>query len=125
LVSCLQAYQPKPCKHPSPICATCPAHLIVLDLITLTIFGEEYRSMLGGASSGCGWKEVLRVRRVAANIMNKQSRTADKGWSSSLGVGRGADNPSPQTFLLLRNVSKRLVPGIRSIKESQRAHVFP
>ena len=30
--------------------------------------------------------------RVTANILNKQSRTADKGWSSSLGVGRGADN---------------------------------
>ena len=48
------------------------------------------------------WR-VLRFRmeerppiwRVAANILNKQSRTADKGWSSSLGVGRGADNTSP------------------------------
>ena len=28
------------------------------------------------------------IRRVAANILNKQSRTADEGWSSSLGVGR-------------------------------------
>ena len=43
------------------------------------------------------WR-VLRLRmekrppiwRVAANILNKQSRTADKGWSSSLVVGRGA-----------------------------------
>ena len=26
-----------------PICATCPAHLIVLDLITRTILDEEYR----------------------------------------------------------------------------------
>ena len=28
-----------------PIRATCPAHLIVLDFITRTIFGEEYRSL--------------------------------------------------------------------------------
>ena len=48
------------------------------------------------------WR-VLRLRmegrppiwRVAANILNKQSRTADKGWSSSLGVGRGANDSSP------------------------------
>jgi len=46
---------------------------------------------------------VLRLRmgerppiwRVAANTLNKQSRTADKVWSSSLGVGRGANIFSP------------------------------
>jgi hypothetical protein len=37
----------------------------------------------------------LQIWRVAANILNKQSRTADSGWSSSLGVGRGANNPTP------------------------------
>jgi hypothetical protein len=37
----------------------------------------------------------LQIWRVAANILNKQLRTADKGWSSSLGVQRGADNSSP------------------------------
>jgi len=31
---------------------------------------------------------------VVKNKLNKQSRTADEGWSSSLGVGRGANNPS-------------------------------
>jgi len=31
---------------------------------------------------------------VAANILNKQLRTADE-WCSSLGVGRGANNASP------------------------------
>jgi len=47
------------------------------------------------------WR-VLRLRieeghplsRIAANKLNKQSRTADEGWSSSLGVGRGANDPS-------------------------------
>jgi hypothetical protein len=37
----------------------------------------------------------LQIWRVAANTLNKQSRTADKGWSSSLGVGHGANKPSP------------------------------
>jgi hypothetical protein len=37
----------------------------------------------------------LQIRRIAVNILNKQSRTADKGRSSSLGVGRAANNSSP------------------------------
>jgi hypothetical protein len=48
-----------------------------------------------GVSSGCGWRNGLQIWRVAANIRNKQSRTADKGWSSSLEVGRGTNNSSP------------------------------
>jgi hypothetical protein len=39
---------------------------------------------------------ALHLWRKVANILNKQSRTADKGWSSSLGVGRGANISSPQ-----------------------------
>jgi hypothetical protein len=27
----------------SPICATCPAHLVLLYLVTKIIFGEEYK----------------------------------------------------------------------------------
>jgi len=46
---------------------------------------------------------VLRVQmeerppiwRVAVNILNKHLRTANKGWFSSFGVGRGANNSSP------------------------------
>jgi hypothetical protein len=38
--------------------------------------------------------EDLQVWWVAANILNKQSRTSNKGWCSSLGVGRGADKSS-------------------------------
>jgi hypothetical protein len=47
------------------------------------------------ASSGCEWRNGLHIGRVAASILNKQSRAADKGWSSSLGAGRGANNSSP------------------------------
>jgi len=48
-----------------------------------------------GASSGCGWRGGIQVRRVAVNIFNKQSLTADKGLSWSLRVGRGAHKTSP------------------------------
>ena len=41
-----------------------------------------------------GIKERPPIRRAAANKLNKQSQTADEGWSSSLGFGRGANNPS-------------------------------
>ena len=33
------------------------------------------------------------IWRVAVNILHKQSRTADKGWSSSLVVERGPETP--------------------------------
>jgi hypothetical protein len=39
--------------------------------------------------------EALQVWREAANVLNKQSQTADKGRSSNLGVGRGANNSLP------------------------------
>jgi hypothetical protein len=31
----------------------------------------------------------LQIWRVTANMLNKQSRTAYRGWSSSMEVGRG------------------------------------
>jgi hypothetical protein len=48
-----------------------------------------------GASSGCGWRNGLQLWRVAENILYKQSRIDNKGWSSSLGVERRVNNPSP------------------------------
>jgi hypothetical protein len=31
----------------------------------------------------------LQIWRIAANILNNQSMTVDRGWSSRLGVGQG------------------------------------
>jgi hypothetical protein len=66
----------------------------------------------GGGKRTCVCVCVCVCVRVAANILNKQSWAADKGWSSNLGVGHGANNPSPYKTNLLRNVSKRLGPGL-------------
>jgi hypothetical protein len=35
----------------------------------------------------------LQIWRVATNILNKQSRTADNGWSSGLGLSMGLTTP--------------------------------
>jgi hypothetical protein len=40
------------------------------------------------------------------NILNKQSLTADKGWSSSLGVGRGAATPNRKNFFIVTKCFK-------------------
>jgi hypothetical protein len=40
------------------------------------------------------------VCKVSANILNKESRAADKGWSSCLGVGRRSDNSSSNNGML-------------------------
>jgi len=58
-----------------------------------------------------GWL-VLRLRmqerppiwRAAVDILNKQSRTADKWWSFGLEVGPGVHNSSPSKLALLRNM---------------------
>jgi hypothetical protein len=40
------------------------------------------------------------------NILNKQSRTADKGWFSSLGVGRGANNSTVKNKFVTKILKK-------------------
>jgi hypothetical protein len=64
--------------------ATYTVHLILLDLIIPIILGQEHGMTRPQVADG----DVLQIWRVAANILNKQSRTADKGWSSSMGITR-------------------------------------
>ena len=55
----------------SPISATCPAHLILLDFIARTILGEEYRSF--GSLVGLN----INVFRWKFTITNKNSYQAE------------------------------------------------
>jgi hypothetical protein len=52
----------------------------------------------------------LPILKVAANILNKQLRRADKGWSSSLGLVVGLTSHSKK-ISLLRSVTKDLGLG--------------
>jgi hypothetical protein len=49
---------------------------------------------------------ILGGGGVAAKIFKKRSRTADKGWSSSLGVGLCANNSSPWKRIFVTKYSQ-------------------
>jgi hypothetical protein len=51
------------------------------------------------------------VWRVAAKILNRQARTADKGWYFSLGIGRGVTTPHRKKLIMLRIIHKSLGTG--------------
>jgi len=51
---------------------------------------KAQRTVISGSLSprhGASMEERLPIWMVAANIFNKKSRTADKGWYSSWGLG--------------------------------------
>jgi len=45
----------------------------------------------------------FQIWKVAAKILNKQSRTTENGWSSSFGILRESNNSLPYKENLLRN----------------------
>ena len=68
VVSIPQVSLPISCILLSPIRATCPAHLILLDFFTRTVLGEEYRSL---SSSLCSFlHSPVTSSLLGPNILN-------------------------------------------------------
>ena len=111
-------YHTHKCPSPVPILSqlhpvpTTPSHFLKIVLILSSHLHSHLRDKWVPVTTA--WR-ILRLRmdewppiwRVAANKLDKQSQTADKGCSSSLGVGRGANNASPWKPMLRNNHKAR------------------
>ena len=76
---------------PSPICATCPANLILLDFITHTILGEQYRSL---SSSLCSFfHSPVTSSSLGPNILLNTTLWNTLCLSSSLNVSNQVSHP--------------------------------
>lgn len=60
-------------------------------MLTVVQLVKKHFDLLWNTNAGDG----LQIWIVVANILLKQSQTADKGWASSFGVGSGDNNHSP------------------------------
>jgi len=65
----------------------------MLGTFVLNVCGSCHHGMARPQVAAGG--DILQMWRVAANVMSKQSRTADKLWSSSVRAGREANYVSP------------------------------
>jgi len=79
----------------SPRCATCPAHLILLDFITRAILGEEYRTF---SSSLCSFlHSPITSSLLAPNIPLNTLFSDTLGLRSSLNVSDQVSHPYKTT----------------------------
>jgi hypothetical protein len=63
-----------------------------------------------------GGEDGLEIQRLDANILNEQSWTDHRGWPSSFGVGRRANNPHRKTSNLLRTQPRTRMDSLARLK---------
>ena len=92
----LSGFPTKPCIHlSSPIRATCTAHLILLDLTTRTIFGEQYKSL---SSSLCSFlHSPVTTPLLDPNILLHTLFSNTLSLRSSLSVSDQVSHPYKTT----------------------------
>jgi len=101
VVSFLQVSPSKPCIRLllSPICAICPVHLILLDFITRTTLGEEYRSL---SSSLCSFlKSPVTSSLIDQNILLNTLFLNTLSLRSSLNVRDQVSHPYKTTCKII------------------------
>ena len=94
---------PKLCIRLSspPICATCPTHLILLDFITRTILGEEYRTL---SSSSCSFLHST-LSLLDSNILLNTLFSNALSLHSSLSVSDQVSHPYKTTGKIIVFIS--------------------
>jgi len=101
-VSFPQVSPPKPYASPLPIRATCPAHLILLNSITRTILGEQYRSL---RSSLCSLLHSLVTSSLfGLNILLNRIFSKALSLRPSLNVSDQVSYPYKTTGKIIRGL---------------------
>ena len=97
VVSFLQTSPSKPCLRlfSPPLCATCPAHLILLYFITRTIFGEQDRSLSSSLFSSL--HSPVTSSLLSTNILLSTLLSNTLNLRSSLNVSDQVSHPYKTT----------------------------